>query len=390
MKQKTTPIEWSLFRKALTEELSPEEQAVFTGWLEAAPQNKVYFRKAQAYFQDFERSEEVFEPDSRKAWDAFKAYTEKRQRIIRLPWLRVAAAVAAVSFTFYFLFTQLSQQNTFTHSGPEISIEPGRSLAKLTLDDGPVIYLEQQDTLINLEGSRASIAIDSGTLAYLQGSETQEALAVKNKIEVPHGGEYMITLGDGTKVWLNSESTLEYWVPFDPAKREITLSGEAYFEVEEDTARPFIVKTPKMNIRVLGTHFNVSAYEDEDISKTTLVEGRVSVSSSLDPSLSSTLSPGQQASFTDNGELTISKVNPDLYIAWTQGYFVFENEPLSAIFQKLSRWYDIEVSFSDREAENEVFSGKLPRFKNFGVIFDMIRKVSKVEVEIEGKKIILI
>ncbi len=384
MKGKITPIEWSLFRKALTGKLKPEEQAVFTDWLEANPKNEIYFRKAQAYFQEFEKTEEVFESDYHAAWDSFKAYTEKKNRTIRFSWLRIAAAVAGISIASYFLFKQPIQQNSYTIIGQEVSIEPGKPLAKLTLDNGPEIYLDQQDTLLTLQGLKGSITINSGELAYTKGNENKKYIRVKNKIEIPHGGEYVITLGDGTKVWLNSESILEYFVPFDPAKREITLSGEAYLEVAKDTTRPFIVNTKEMNIRVLGTHFNVSTYKDESPVKTTLVEGSVQIIPSHGSFSSLVLKPGEQASLDENG-LRVEKVNTDLYTSWIQGYFVFENEPLSVIFQKLSRWYDIQVMFTGHDAEKELFSGKLPRFENFQVILDMICKVSKAEVEMEGK-----
>jgi ferric-dicitrate binding protein FerR (iron transport regulator) len=397
MNSKNTPIEWKLFRKALESKLSPEEQAALDRWLQASPENKSYFHKAKAFFQSFENTDEIYEADHQKAWEAFKKYAVKKQRIIHFPWLRVAAVVAGIGISSYILLTQFKQQTTSSFSDQTI-IEPGRSLAKLTLEDGSVIYLEQQDTLISLQGEKSRVAIDSGRLAYIENDREQNLIPVKNKVDIPHGGEYIIILTDGTKVWLNSESTLEYTVPFEEDKREVTLQGEAYFEVAPDVTRPFTVKTNKMNIRVLGTHFNVTAYKDENTVKTTLVEGSVEVSPSIthDPVLLSrqsfshmVLKPGQQASINDKGELKINDVNIDLYTAWTQGYFVFENEPLSLIFHKLSRWYDIEVLFKGTQAENELFSGKLPRFENFGVLLEMIRKVSKVEIKMDEKTIII-
>lgn len=173
------------------------------------------------------------------------------------------------------------------------------------------------------------------------------------RITVPQGSDYHLLLSDGSQVWMNSESTIEYYTNFSGQKRKIILSGEAYFEVARDENRPFVVIARNREITVLGTSFNVSAYEDDNVITTTLVEGVVEIKT---PGVLLKLTPGNQAKIDENGLITTSEVDVSLYTSWTKGVFDFENMPLKDICMKLSRWYGVKFVFSD-DAGEEKFSG---------------------------------
>jgi len=199
-----------------------------------------------------------------------------------------------------------------------------------------------------------------------------------------------ITLADGSNIWLNAESTLEYPIPFSSEQREVTLSGEAYLEVVYENDRPFIVKTQNMNISVLGTSFNICVYPDEIEIKTTLVEGKICVEDIKGLSESFILEPSQQLTFNKiSHESHVKMVDTEIYTAWVHGYFIFEEESLENIFQRLGRWYDIQVFFLDDNLKRELLSGKLPRFEDFHVILNMLEKVSDAKFELNGNTIIV-
>jgi ferric-dicitrate binding protein FerR (iron transport regulator) len=238
--------------------------------------------------------------------------------------------------------------------------------------------------------SEAYLSIGSGRIAYeAEASKFEEP--VLNRIEIPHGGEYMVTLPDGSELFVNSETVVEYYVPFRDNSRELKICGEVYLEVARDTARPFIVTTNDYSVRVLGTKFNVSAYPNDDFVATTLVSGSVSIEGlKSQAGKRLVLEPSQQLFLDKSSHQTdILSVDPDIYTAWTEGFFVFEEETLYSIFRKLERWYDIKVFFFSEEAEHELFSGKLPRFENLQDILSIINKVSAAKLELNGSTVVI-
>src|SRR5690606_3776846 len=202
------------------------------------------------------------------------------------------------------------------------------------------------------------------------------------------GGTYQITLSDGTEVWLNAASTLRYPAQFDDAERTVELDGEGYFEVapsSDGTAWPFRVKTEQQTVEVLGTHFNVAAYSDEEETRTTLVEGAVRVTN-LKANETNRLSPGEQSVL--HGDRTeIRQVNPQTAIAWKQGVFHFDHTPFDQMIKQIDRWYDIEVQYHGR-IPNEVFSGKMSKHVNLGVFVDFL-KDSGISSRIHGRTLIV-
>lgn len=214
-------------------------------------------------------------------------------------------------------------------------IIPGTYQAVLTLSNGQDIFLSPITEKNKLEATTATL--EGNTLVYPK-TDTTTAPAY-HKITIPRGGEYILRLADGTRVWLNSETELEYPVVFTEKQRQVFLKGEAYFEVAPDSLHPFIVKTEQQNLRVLGTSFAIRAYANESVVLTTLETGKVNIHSKGQEVI---LTPGEQSCLKD-GNLTVAKVNTTLFTAWHKGIFIFQDQPLENILNTLARWYNIDI-----------------------------------------------
>lgn len=265
---------------------------------------------------------------------------------------------------------------------PETSLlAAGSPLAHLTLADGRVVALsgELRDTL--LQGN-VRVVTDGKSLAYQPGKKT--ATAARNQLEVPRKGEFFLLLSDGTRVWLNSETTLRYPVCFTDNERRVEVVGEAYFEVRRDSLRPFRVELPgRGTVEVTGTAFNVHHYPDEAKTLVTLTEGRVNLFSGPE---SLRMQAGEQGCM-EEGRLEKKRVNTHLYTAWKDGRFVFKEQPLEEIMQTLARWYDADIEFADEEVRQATFSGNLRRYDDFGKIIRMLEAIQVARFEVQGNHI---
>lgn len=259
-------------------------------------------------------------------------------------------------------------------------IAPGGNRATLTLSNGQTIQLNENKKAI----------ITPTSLAYDDGSKiAQQDLTGIQTITTPKGGQYQVVLPDGTKVWLNAASTLEFPAAFRLVNRTVGLSGEAYFEVAKDKAHPFIVKinspfdrAKSIEIKVLGTHFNINSYHLEI--KTTLIEGAVKVSAdkNLRPVL---LSPGEQATYNGKSLFT-AKADIDLEMAWKNGKIEFMDADITSIMQMLERWYDIEAVYIGIPTKTP-FTGSISRNKNISEILRLLETTGDVHFKIEGRRI---
>lgn len=253
-------------------------------------------------------------------------------------------------------------------------IGPGSDKAVLTLADGRRVVL---DSVADgrLEGD---LVKSDGALIY----SGDEGLG-RNVISVPNGGTWQVVLPDGTRVWLNSASALDYPVSFMGSReRVVKLKGEAYFEVAKDAAHPFLVKTDKQVVSVLGTHFNVSAYADEGAVRTTLEEGRVRVSAL---GVERLLVPGQEA-ILDDGNLRVVAADVEVALAWKNGYFRFNDENIQSIMRKLARWYNIEVIYSNHTPAGGL-NGKISRYKNIAQVLQALEATQTVHFKVEGRRV---
>ena len=270
-----------------------------------------------------------------------------------------------------------------------MTIEPGRAKALLVLDDGQEIELDDHKTSKVLEESGIVIVNDSSRVEYRPALRMGEK-EVMNKIIVPTGGEYNLILSDGTRVYLNAESVITFPKHFTGERREVTLEGEAYFHVTASKEHPFIVKTKDMDVMVTGTEFNVKAYPDEMNVQATLLQGVVTVFSGFEKKEKVEIKPNQQAEWCrDSVKMRVKKVDPDLFMAWKNGRFIFRQDRLEDIMRTLARWYDVEVIYLDESVKNMLFAGKLDRSEEITPILDVLRTTDKLSVDIKGKKILI-
>jgi ferric-dicitrate binding protein FerR (iron transport regulator) len=308
-------------------------------------------------------------------------------------WPRMAAAAAVLILalgTFaYFYRTDTSSQKMPLAARVKNDVGPGSNKAILTLADGSTIVLDSSHNgALGQQGNTKVIKLDSGRLAYQTagGHEAQAAgQPLFNTIATPRGGQYQVVLPDGTKVWLNASSSLRFPTAFNKDKREVDLMGEAYFEVAKDKI-PFKVRLARGEIDVLGTHFNVNAYEDEAAITATLLEGSIRLSKGEEHAL---LKPGQQAVSARTGGTIriIPDADVDAAVAWKNGYFEFDGAGIETIMRQLARWYDVEVRYEGPVTKRE-FGGQMPRGSNLSEVLRILEE-SKVHFRMEGKILVV-
>jgi len=274
---------------------------------------------------------------------------------------------------------------------PAVPIKPGANKAVLTLANGQQIILNNaQNGTIGQQGNIRVVKLDSGQLAY--ATPTAESPAdqlakgpLYNTITTPRGGQYQVTLADGTKVWLNAESSLRFPTAFTGKDREVELTGEAYFEVKADKDKPFLVQAGQTETRVLGTNFNVMAYSDEGAVKTTLLEGAVSMGLGAHSTL---LQPGQQGQYDDGRNIIATRaVNTRAVVAWKDGYYFFDRTPVKSVMRQIARWYDVTIVYKGAAPEDEIV-GKLPRTADVREVLHIMELIG-IHFKIEGKTIIV-
>lgn len=314
---------------------------------------------------------------------------EKPQRNL---WPRIAGAAAVLlmlSAGMYFFKLPAHQPALLTQKEQAPQILPGGNKATLTLANGKKITLDGADN--GQLAEQAGIIITKtkdGQLVYTvsdQGTYKEERQTAMNTIATPKGGQYQINLPDGTKVWLNAASSLRYPAVFTGSERRVSLTGEAYFEVAKvHPAKPFSVSSLTQTVEVLGTHFNINSYTDEQAVKTTLLEGSVKVTAQMGTSGSVFLKPGQQAVLLGN-QLNVNLSNTEEAIAWKNGMFSFKDADLQTVMRAVSRWYDVEVSY-EGNLPGRQFSGEIHRNINLSEVLDIL-SFFKVHFRIDGKKI---
>ena len=264
-------------------------------------------------------------------------------------------------------------------------ILPGGAKAILTLDNGEAVYLDGNAGKQQVQLADKLIQVDSTTLNYSSAQQrTVQAATAYNKVEIPQGGEYVLVLNDGTKVHLNSMSSLRFPVAFGSGRREVELAGEAYFEVSK-TGQPFIVSAQGMQIEVLGTTFNISAYPGEEY-RTTLVSGSVKVEAGGGESL--ILKPSQQASLMPgSGDIQVRTVDTAFFTSWVKGKINFKDQRLEDIMKILSRWYNIEVNYSNETLKNKRFGCYVNRYEEIAPFLELLEATENIHVKINGKTI---
>jgi transmembrane sensor len=329
---------------------------------------------------------------------------ENEDRIIetkpRHKWQIPAAAAVLLIFAITYLVTnRTTTKNVIVRNiSPKPilknDVAPGGNKAILTLADGSSIVLDSASNgTLGQQGNIKIIKLDNGLLAYsVNGKQlTENDEAFYNTISTPRGGQYQITLADGTMVWLNAASSIRFPVLFTGTQRKVEITGEVYFEVAKNKTMPFKVKATSSEIEVLGTHFNVNAYEDEATTKTTLLEGSIKVSTTSFVSNTQTikfLQPGQQASSSNDGKINIlSNADLEETMAWKNGRFQFKSADLKLMLRQIARWYDVDVEY--RGNVDLHFTGQLTRNENVSKVFEKLALTNEVHFKIEGRRIIV-
>ncbi|MDE6338000.1 MAG: DUF4974 domain-containing protein [Muribaculaceae bacterium] len=249
------------------------------------------------------------------------------------------------------------------------NLSPGSTQAIVTVPSGDTLHVTETSTV----APKLAKVVEAGPL----------------QIDVPRGGEFVVTLEDSTRVWLNSESRLIYPAHFSASSRRVELTGEAYFEVTHNPDVPFIVESANQRVRVYGTEFNIRSYPEDDAVYTTLSSGSVSLSPTSGVG-EIFLSPGKQAVFTkETSEAKVRTVDIERVTGWRHGRFVFEEQSLRQIMRDLARWYDFEYEFADNDAAETIFMGSIPRYSNFKTAIAILEKSGGLTFEVKDNKILV-
>ncbi len=308
-------------------------------------------------------------------------------------WFRVAAAVlvfcTALGIMFSRKLSHTSDAGSYAVIRRSAVIVPGSEKATLTTSNGQVILLEDaKDGLLAKTAGYSVLKTGKGQIVYNAPNAAPATAAGMqyNTLTTPKGGEYQVVLPDGTKVWLNAASSLSYPTAFTGKERRVKLTGEAYFEVAKNAHQPFYVSMNKVQVRVLGTHFNISAYGDDDAVTTTLLEGAVQVKKNNTLSL---LQPGQQARVNNAAnDIVVSKAKLDEVMAWKNGYFIFDDDDISGIMKKVSRWYDVDVQYQG-SFDDQKFGGTFHRSKSITDLLHYLEKIGEIRFKISERRIIV-
>ena len=374
-----------MVRRITSDVLNTEENNHLNAWLEADVRHK------QEY-NDLLSVKNVFSAPVSTAPDTNLAWQKVSERIAVQPvlklktsrsftWLKYAAAIVILSAVSLFFFYPAPK----TKAGNELLtkiIKPGSHHARLILSDGRHIPLAEKQSL-DISAENTLVASNKGSMLVYKPNTGQQGY---HTLIVPEGGQYEIVLPDKTHVWVNSGSQLTYRVDFNNAAiREVKLAGEAYFNVAKDKIHPFIVKTDHMGVEAVGTAFNVSAYKNAAYTETTLVEGIVNVSDRLG-NKQQILAGSKIRIANKNNTLTAPQKTVPVYndYAWKEGLFVFDNMPLEQIGERISRWYNVKVVFTNNDAKQLRFTGSIEKDTNLNMVVKLISTATNVNFKLNN------
>ena len=368
--------------------ITPEERTEFMEWYNKADEGKA-----------INIPENVSTDELTHGLKMFKNITEKinqetapvrKLSFIKKQWVRYAAAIIILfgAGTYFFKMVSPKQQLTVNIEPSPVQkdvVAPTSANATIILDDGRNIILDSSDNgLIATQGNIQLTKLDDGQIVY--DGKTEKI--TYNTLINPKGSKVVqITLSDGTKVWLNSESSLRYPTGFSGEERSVEVTGETYFEVAKNQSMPFKVKKDGMEIIVTGTQFNVNAYDEEEKLYVTLLEGSVNVHAGKDKRI--VLKPGEQSQQQKNGNLSVVKnVDVEVVTAWKNGKFDFDGKTdIGTIMRQIARWYDLELTFEGTVKHH--FSGSISRNVNLSQVLRIMEKTGAVRFQVEGKKVIV-
>ncbi|SFH42648.1 FecR family protein [Pedobacter insulae] len=369
----------SILERVSTGQGNADDEAVAKYWLHQLHQD-----------DDAGHMAEELEEISTQMWESIvPPKIERRTAKLWPRWAAAAAVVIAVISGGYFYYrSQTSDTKSVAVYANDIA--PGKNGATLTLANGQKIYVSDEKAGKLAEESGVSISKTAdGQIIYEIASSPlspRNDAVQYNTLSTTRGEQFQVRLPDGTLVFLNAESSLKYPTSFAKLdQRQVTLTGEGYFEVAKDKAHPFIVKTTAQEVEVLGTHFNVNAYINEPSIKTTLVEGSVRLRTVNNQQV--ILKPNEQGTVVSN-DLKVSKIDIEPVIAWKNNKFFFEEVDITYIMRMVSRWYDVEVEYQG-EIPKSKFAGSVSRYENISEVLKPLESTGKVNFKIQGRRIVV-
>ncbi|RQO74474.1 anti-sigma factor [Pedobacter sp. KBW06] len=365
----------SVLERISSGNFSPEDEIIAKYWI-----HQLHPNRQSGY------SQEDIKRVGTEMWEVItqKTQTSTVKKISLWPRIAVAAAIIAIlSITALFFYNHVKEP--VSQITMENDFGPGKAGATLTLANGRKITLRDASMgeLAEEDGVVISKSAD-GQVAY-ELKKTGIGMSGTNILSTARGETYKLILPDGSSVWLNAASSIQYPANFNSAdKRIVQLKGEAYFEIAKDRKHPFIVKSFGREIEVLGTHFNINAYSDESNIKTSLLEGSILISQKNKRQL---LKPGEQAILSED-EIAVRTVNVDEAVSWKDGYFEFQAADIQTVMRQISRWYNVEVHY-ERPISKETFTGRISRTKNISQILEMLEASKAVHISIKGRRIMV-
>ena len=373
-----------LIARYLSDEIGEEEQAELTRWRDESPENERPFQeicKEENIKQNMQKRQTFHAEDG---WEGVQRKIQRHRFRHRILNICKYAAIFIFPVAIATVAIYKSGNEPQPLSQVEEQIVPGGKKAVLILDNGEAIDLKSTSGVELKEKDGTVIQVDSTVLNYQQApARTSEKLAY-NKVNVPRGGEYQLMLSDGSKVQLNSMSSIRFPVQFAQDCRLVELEGEAYFEVSK-TGQPFIVQTKGMKIEVLGTTFNISAYANEEY-QTTLVSGSVKVQT--ENGSNRILKPSEQACITPgSNQINVRNVDTAFYTSWIHGKINFKDQRLDDIMKTLARWYDMDVVYENEATKELRFGCYVNRYNEITPLVKLLEQTGRVTVTVEGKTI---
>ena len=381
----------SLLDKYQRGECSPEEVQMVESWYASYDSRETQSLSKARQMEMYHSLTQKIQEETEQAGSRQLA----RRKKIMLRVVGIAASLLLVISTLYVFNAQHTKGNAPVSAikiVPQHDLLPGSEKATLTLGDGTVVNLEEvKPGLVASQGNAKLIKLSNGRLTYKIDKITSGYIPV-NEIRTPRGGAYQVVLPDGSHVWLNSTSSIRFPAEFSATERKIELTGEAYFEITHDAKRPFRVGLQSeaangstCSIEVLGTHFNVMAYADEQSVKTTLLEGSVRVSGEH---INKILKPGQQAELKpDFSSAVVSSADIEEAIAWKNNLFWFNNADIHSVMRQVARWYNVDISYEGNVSK--IFKGSVPRDLTAAKLFDILERTGGVHFKITDKKVIV-
>lgn len=373
-----------LIYASLVRPLTFEEQKQLDAWL-LQPSHQELYRQICDKETILRKAERLDRYDQERAWqNLHRKMTAKKKFILK--WYHYAASFLLPFLVAGFFFHPWSVSENVKIAVVQDTIQPGTGNARIFLADGGVLDLKKDTVYQMVTTDGLEIKNADGFVSFENKDTLQEEKSRYNRIETPRGGEYHVVLPDGTRAWLNAESSLRFPVAFAKAERRVHMTGEVYFEVAQRQGIPFLVESAGMTVRVLGTKFNIRAYRDTP-STTTLLSGKVQLKEGKEEVL---LTPGQQAVLLpDGGGFRVEKADVAATMAWLNGTFIFNDRPLGEIMQELGRWYDVHVFFVNSRLQEERFSVEMPRHESFREVLKLIEKTGAIHVDVKERTVLI-